>query len=166
MLYKVLFKLSGLYNYFLYGKYVLGLGIRFHGTKNLKLGNSCSLESGVVLNAFRGELSIGDRVSINYNTVISAGYGLIRIEDDVLIGPNVVIRSSNHMLDIRRRKEHQRGEIHIEQNVWIGAGSVILPNVTIGKGSIVGAGSIVTKNVESNSIYVGNPARKIKDIIL
>ena len=163
-MYKVLYKLSGFYNYFLYRKYVLGLGISFRAPKNVKLGKSCRFETGVVLNAFDGELSLGDRVSINFNSVLSAGHGIIRIDDDVLIGPNVVIRSSNHRLEKDRRNQHQRGVINIEKNVWIGAGVVILPDVTIGHDSIIGAGSIVTKNVESNSLYVGNPAKKIKDI--
>ena len=163
-MYKVLYKLSGLYNFFLYGKYLLGLGIRLRSAKNIKLGKDCRFESGVALNAFKGELALGDRISVNFNTVVSAGYGKIRIDDDVLIGPNVIIRSSNHLFEKGRRMEHVRGEIHIEKNVWIGAGVVILPNVTIGQNSIIGAGSIVTKNVESNSIYVGNPAKKIKDL--
>lgn len=164
MVYKVLYKLSGLFNYLVYGKYVLGWGIRLRSVNTLKLGKDCTFESGVVLNAYKGELTLGNRISVNFNTVISAGYGKVRIDDDVLIGPNVIIRSSNHMLSKDRRQEHEWGEVYIGKNVWIGAGAVILPNVVIGQNSIIGAGSVVTKNIESNSIYVGNPAKKIKDL--
>ncbi len=54
--------------------------------------------------------------------------------------------------------------IHIGKNVWIGSGAIVLPGVTIGDNSIVGAGSVVTKNVEPNSVVAGNPAKFIKSI--
>lgn len=88
----------------------------------------------------------------------------IIIHSSVLIGPDVKIISANHK--IHNLEEWQESDpIIINQNVWIGANSVILPGVEIGSDSIIGAGSVVTKSFGKNSIIAGNPAKLIKKTI-
>ena len=83
-----------------------------------------------------------------------------------MIGPGVVIYSQNHNYIQKEKNINTQGyntaPVKIENNVWIGACSIILPGVTINSNSIIGAGSIVTKDVPSNSIFAGNPAELIK----
>lgn len=97
---------------------------------------------------------------------------MLFIGKNVSIAPNVVcicesnanngkeINTYSYVKDVLTKAE----EIHIEDEAWIGANVTILPGVTIGRSSIIGAGSVVTKNVEPYSIYAGVPARKIRDI--
>ena len=87
------------------------------------------------------------------------------IEDKVLVGPNVVMRASGHRYEKKgvpiREQGHHKGIIMMKTGAWIGANAVILPDVTIGKGAIVAAGAVVTKNVGDFEIVGGLPARKI-----
>lgn len=111
-----------------------------------------------------GCLIIGDNCSINTNVQIGASGGKITIGNNVLIAPNVVIRAANH--GIRkdtpiRAQPHTYGEIIIEDDVWICSNAVITSGVTLAIGTIVGAGSIVTKSTEPYSIVGGVPATKI-----
>jgi len=88
----------------------------------------------------------------------------IVIGKNVWIGPNVGIIGSNH--DLKDPSRHQEGkDVIIGDNCWIGMNSVLLPGVTLGKNTVVGAGSIVTKSFpEGNIVIVGNPARKIRNL--
>ncbi len=111
-------------------------------------------------------IRIGDRFSANANVMINArGKGRIEIGNDVSIGPNVVIRSNNHAfsrIDIPIIDQGMwEGVIIIEDDVWIASNAVILPDVTIAKGAIVGAGAVVTKDVPPYAIVAGVPARVI-----
>ena len=85
----------------------------------------------------------------------------IYIDASVLIGPDVKIISANHNFNDYKKWDNS-DPIKINKNVWIGANSVILPGVNIGKNCIVGAGSIVTKSFAENSIIGGNPAKLIR----
>ena len=111
------------------------------------------------------KLKIGDNVSINRRSLIHAGGG-VEIANNVLIGPGVVIYSQNHNFhqkDININIQGFNTEVVIiNENVWIGARSIILPGVTIGSNSIIGAGSVVKKDVEANTIVAGNPAKFIR----
>lgn len=107
-------------------------------------------------------IRIGSNVYLGYNSYY--GQGDLTIKDNVLIGPFVSITPSNHLKidgDFRNGDFENKG-ITIESNVWIGAHVCILAGVTIGEGSIVSAGSVVTKNVPKNSIVGGVPSRVIK----
>lgn len=110
-------------------------------------------------------IKIGYNVFINRNVNIVARDKII-IGDNVMIGPNTVINSGTHNFEdadnLIRNQGHRKAPIIIENNVFIGGNSFILPGITIGEGSVVGAGSIVTKNVEPFTVVVGNPARIIK----
>lgn len=108
---------------------------------------------------FGKPLKLGKNVFINHNcTCMTAGS--ITIDDGVMIGPQVTLLTANHDFD-----DHNViicKPIHICKNAWIGARATILPGVTIGENSIVAGGAVVTKDVESNVIVGGNPAKVIK----
>lgn len=102
-----------------------------------------------------------------------ANYGLmaldvapITIGKDVLMGPNVQLLTPTHPIDIelRRAKYEAAKPIVIHDNAWLGGGVIVLAGVTIGENSIIGAGSVVTKDIPSNVVAVGNPARVIRAI--
>lgn len=106
-------------------------------------------------------LSVGHNSYLGYNSYF--GQGKITIGKNVLIGPFVSITASNHVRlnGHFRNRSFDEAEVIIEDNVWIGAHACILSGVTIGKGAVVAAGSIVTKNVEAGSTVAGVPAVKI-----
>lgn len=108
-------------------------------------------------------ISIGKNVFINFNCTC-LGSGGITIEDGVLIGPNVNLITESHPENPQARASLQGKPIHIKTGAWIGAGVTVLPGVTIGAHAIVGAGSIVTKDVPDKAIVVGNPAKYLRDI--
>ena len=106
-------------------------------------------------------------VKIGRNVVVMNGClmmsaGGITIDDEALIAANVQLISNNH--DLENRMIITCKPVHICRRAWIGAGSTILPGVTVGENSVVGAGSVVTHDVEPNTIVAGNPARLIKRI--
>ncbi|EGQ9054321.1 hypothetical protein GEN90_19755 [Vibrio parahaemolyticus] len=101
----------------------------------------------------------------NFNlTLVDDTY--IYIGNSVMIGPNVTIATAGHPIepDLRREVAQFNIPVHIEDNVWIGANSVVLPGVTIGENSVIGAGSVVTKDIPSNVVAVGNPCRVLREI--
>jgi galactoside O-acetyltransferase len=113
-----------------------------------------------------GELVIADNFTMNSNSQLGASFGKIIIGNDCAIAPNCVLRASNHTFDNpnipSREQGHTYGEIIIEDDVWISSNCVITADTKIGKSSIIGAGSVVTKNVEPYSIMGGVPAKLIK----
>lgn len=106
-------------------------------------------------------ISIGNNVLINTNCLLMATGG-ITIEDDVLIGANVQLLTTNH--DEYKRNLLKCKPVHIKKGAWIGAGATILPGVTIGKHSIVGASSVVTKDVGDYEVVAGVPAKFVKTL--
>ena len=103
---------------------------------------------------------------ISHDVDILATKAKITIKDDVLIGPRVFIASFNHNLkknNIPVRLQGDTGKpIVIGEDVWVGAHAIILAGVKIGKGAVIGAGSVVTKDVEPYAIVAGVPAKFIK----
>ncbi len=119
--------------------------------------------SGVIRKLGEG-ITIGDRTAIGMRNFLHGGGGIV-IGDDCLLGPDVILISENHIADdleipIRAQGE-RRARILIEDDVWIGAKAVILAGVTVGRGAIVAAGAVVTKDVEPHAIVGGVPAREI-----
>jgi acetyltransferase-like isoleucine patch superfamily enzyme len=112
---------------------------------------------------FGKHTTIGKNVFINHGCSF-LDLGGITIEDNVLIGPQVKLVTENHPVDPSNRKSLDLKSIHIGKNVWLGAGAIILPGVTVGENSIVAAGAVVTKDVPSNTIVGGVPAKVIKQI--
>ena len=130
----------------------------------------CASDSFIILPnvtiVFPKNFSIGERSGVNVNTWINA-MGGVTIGNDVIIGPFVVIHSANHKfdrLDIPIQKQGwEKLSVNIEDDVWIGANTVILPGVTIGKGSVIGAGAVVTRDIPPYSVAVGVPSKVIRN---
>lgn len=99
--------------------------------------------------------------------VVLASSICVAIGDDCLIGPNVQLLAVSHDIDPTIRQAHKHnyaGSIRLGNNVWLGGGVIVLSGVKIGDNSVIGAGSVVTKDVEANSVYAGNPAKKIRTL--
>ena len=111
---------------------------------------------------FEENLVIGADTGVNSHCIFDLG-GKIRIGSRVSIGHNVVIVTTNHEIGPPEERcgRFNIGEVVIGDGVWVAAGVMILPNVTIGSGSVLSAGSVVTKSVPANAIVAGNPARVI-----
>jgi len=106
---------------------------------------------------------IGKNVFINHDCTF-LDIGGITIEDEVLIGPKVSLITEGHPLNPAERKALTVKPIVIKRNAWIGAGAIILPGVTVGENAVVAAGAVVNKDVPSNTVVAGIPAKKVKDI--
>ena len=109
-------------------------------------------------------ITIGDHFYANHNVTI-LDVCPVSIGDHVLLGPNVIISTASHPIDPIKRQQVEYGSaITIGHHVWIGGNVSILPGVTIGDNCVIGAGSVVNKNIPANSVAVGNPCRVIKSI--
>lgn len=149
--------------------------VRVFGIDNIFIGKNTVIDKHVTLYSVNKKkkplLYIGANVDIGEYAHITT-IDEIRICDNVLIGKNVTITDNSHgeitkdaiTLPPKAREMYSPGPVFIENNVWIGDKVVILPNVRIGENSIIGAGSIVTKNIPKNVVACGNPAKVIKQI--
>jgi maltose O-acetyltransferase len=141
-----------------YGMYVR----RFLGRRMLeKCGQNVNIEKGA---NFPRNVQLGNYSDIGYKCEVACN---TRIGDNVMMGAEVVMYSRNHKfdrVDIPMREQGFQDErpITIGNNIWIGRRVIILPGVTIGDGCVIGAGAVVAKDIEPNSIAVGNPARVVK----
>ena len=113
-----------------------------------------------------GRIVLGNRVKLNERVHLNASiFGQIDIGDDVLMGPGVVLRASDHrfeQVDLPIRAQgHRPGRIVIEDDVWLGANVTVVAGTRIGRGAVVAAGAVVTRDVEPFSIVGGVPARVI-----
>ena len=110
-------------------------------------------------------ITIGPRTFVNYN-LTALDVATITIGADCQIGPNVQLLTPTHPVDPqpRRDKLEAASPIVIEDNVWLGGGVIVCPGVTIGKDSVVGAGSVVTRDIPAGVVAVGNPARVLRTI--
>jgi len=128
---------------------------------NVSLSDHITLDDNVeVRNLTREELTIGSYTSVNRNTVIR---GKVTIGEHVSIAPNCMIIGTSHRFDNKTQLIQEQGftiaGVLIESDVWIGANCVVLDGVTIGRGSVIGAGSVVTKSIPPMSVAFGNPCR-------
>jgi acetyltransferase-like isoleucine patch superfamily enzyme len=135
---------------------------REHDAK--RVGEGCYyLDHIVWLNGDRIEM--GDGVGFNYGCYVN-GYGGLTIGDEAMFGPYSMVHTANHRYDDRARPVTEQGwveePVDVGPRVWIGMAACILPGVRIGEGAIVGAGAVVTDDVEPYVVVGGVPARPIK----
>ena len=128
-------------------------------------GEDCFIELPFRANWGGKNLHFGNGVYANFNlTVVDDGE--IFVGNKVMFGPNVTIATANHPIDpsLRADAMQYNKSVHIGENVWVGAGTVIVLGVTIGKNSVIGAGSVVVKDIPENVVAVGNPCRVLREI--
>ena len=130
-----------------------------------EIGEDCYIEPPLRSNWGGHHVHFGNSVYANFNlTLVDDTH--IYVGDCTMIGPNVTIATAGHpILPELREKAYQFNQpVHIGRNCWLGAGVVVLPGITIGDNSVIGAGSIVTKDIPANVIAVGNPCRVLREI--
>ena len=120
-----------------------------------RIGRGCTIGSYVDI---EGEATIGDHVSLQSACYITRG---VVIEDEVFCGPRVTTMNDKHIAYRRPTLEWARAAPRILRAARVGGGSVLLPGITVGENALVGAGSVVTKDVPDGAIVVGNPARVV-----
>lgn len=125
-----------------------------HILKGARIGQDCNICESVFI---ENDVLIGDRVTIKNGVQIWDG---VIIEDDVFIGPNATF--TNDMYPRSKNNEYHLEQTVVKKGASIGANATILPGLVIGEGSLVGAGSVVTRNVEPFTVVAGNPARLIR----
>ena len=124
--------------------------------KNARIGSNCNINCNVFI---ENDVLIGDNVTIKPGVQIWDG---ITIEDNVFIGPNVTFTNDRYPKSKQYPAEFQ--QTIIQNGASIGANATILGGIKIGENALIGAGSVVTKNVPANELWIGNPARKVKNI--
>lgn len=130
-----------------------------------EIGDDCYIEPPFHANWGGKNVHFGNGVYANFNLTMVDDCDIF-VGNNVLFGPNVTVSAGTHPIhpELRSKQAQYNIPIHIGNNVWIGANSVILPGVNIGDNSVIGAGSIVTKDIPSNVIAVGNPCRVLREI--
>jgi galactoside O-acetyltransferase len=129
------------------------------------IGDGCYIEPPLRANWGGANVILGNRVYANFNLTL-VDDGPITIGDSVMFGPNVVITTAGHPVhpDLRVRAAQYNLPVVIGNNVWIGSGAQIMPGVTIGDNTVVGAGSVVTRDLPANVVAFGVPCRVIREI--
>lgn len=130
----------------------------------LEIGENCYLEPPIHANWSGKFVRFGNNIYSNFNlTLVDDTY--ITVGDNTKFGPNVTLVTAGHPTDPEERKRGWQFNkpVRIGKNCWLGAGVIVLPGVTIGDNVVVGAGSIVTKNLPDNCVAVGNPCKVIQE---
>lgn len=130
-----------------------------------EVGENCYIEPPFHANFGGAHIHLGKNVYANFNfTCVDDTH--IYIGDYTMFGPNVTVATAGHPLlpSLRERGYQYNMPVHIGRNCWIGAGAIILPGITVGDNVVIGAGSIVTKDLPSNVLAVGNPCRILREI--
>ena len=130
-----------------------------------EIGEGSYIEPPLHANFGGKHVHFGKNVYANYNlTMVDDTH--IYVGDNTMIGPNVTIATAGHPIDpaLRDVQAQFNMEVHIGRNVWLGGGCVLLPGVSIGDNTVIGAGSIVTKDIPANVVAYGNPCRVIREI--
>lgn len=130
-----------------------------------EIGKDCYIEPPLHANWGGHHVHFGENVYANFNlTLVDDTH--IYVGDHVMLGPNVTISAGTHPVapELREKGMQYNLPVRIGNNVWIGSGAQILPGVTIGDNSVIGAGSVVTKDIPANVVAVGNPCRPMRKI--
>jgi maltose O-acetyltransferase len=130
----------------------------------VRVGSDVNIEPRVLLQP--GSFSIGDRSGVGEGSRL----GAVEIGEDVIIGPEIVVISLGHRFDdpglpVRDQGSTEERPVRIDDGSWIGTRVIILPGVRIGRNCVVGAGSVVTRDVPDGCVTVGNPARIVRDAL-
>ena len=130
-----------------------------------EVGEGCYIESPFDDNFGGHHVHLGNNVYTNFNlTLVDDTH--IYIGDCTMIGPNVTIATAGHPIEpgLRSRGLQYNMPVHIGKNCWLGAGVIVMPGVTIGDNTVIGAGSIVTRDIPANVVAVGNPCRVMRPV--
>lgn len=130
-----------------------------------EIGEGCYIEPPLRANWGGRHVHFGNGVYANFNlTLVDDTH--IYVGNNVMFGPNVTLATAGHPIhpELRIKQAQFNRPITIGDNVWIGAGAVVLPGVTIGDNTVIGAGSIVTKDIPANVVAVGNPCKVLRAI--
>ena len=129
--------------------------------KRVQIFRDCIIQTGL-----GGSVNVGAGTTVQPRCQFSAYMSPIHIGEDVQIAPNCAFYSYDHTFSpgeiIKKQPLQSKGGIVVEDDVWLGVGTIVLDGVRIGKGAVVGAGSVVTQNLPDGSIAVGSPARLLK----
>jgi maltose O-acetyltransferase len=110
-------------------------------------------------------IELGERVYFNFNCVV-LDVCSVKIGSFTLFGPAVQIYAATHPLDAEQRRREESGKpVEIGSDVWVGGGAIILPGIRVGSRSVIGAGSVVTRDVPEGVLAAGNPCRVIREIV-
>lgn len=149
---------------------VLARPCRLEGTQHIHIESSVWIGPGswlqCVPHGATAELSIGERVTASGSLVLSAAHS-ITVEADVLFARNVYVSDHIHRYDDTSKPVHAQAvsklaPVRIEEGAWLGQNVVVCPGVTIGRGAVIGAGSVVNSDIPAYSVAVGSPARVVK----
>ena len=130
-----------------------------------EIGEDCYIEPPFHANFGGRHVHFGNRIYANFNlTLVDDTH--IYVGDCTMFGPNVIVATAGHPIlpQLREQGYQYNAPVHIGKNCWIGAGAIIVPGVTIGDDVVIGAGSIVTKDLPSRVVAVGNPCRILREI--
>lgn len=140
---------------------------REHMLKDMlaETGENCYIEPPFHANWGGKHVHFGNDVYANFNLTMVDDSDIF-VGDNVMFGPNVTVSVAGHPIHptLRSKEAQYNVPVHIGNNVWIGAASVILPGVHIGDNTVIGAGSVVTKNIPANVVAVGTPCRVMREI--
>ena len=130
-----------------------------------EIGEGCYIEPPLHANWGGHHVHFGKSIYANYNlTMVDDTH--IYVGDYTMFGPNVTIATAGHPIlpELRQQGYQYNAPVHIGKNCWIGAGVIIVPGITIGDTVVIGAGSVVTKDLPDNVIAVGNPCKVLREV--
>lgn len=130
-----------------------------------EIGENCYIEPPLRANWGGHFVHFGKNIYANFNlTLVDDTH--IYVGDATMFGPNVTIATAGHPIlpELREQAYQYNMPVHIGRNCWLGAGVIVMPGVTIGDNTVIGAGSIVTKDIPANVVAVGNPCRVMREI--
>lgn len=130
-----------------------------------QIGENCYIEPPFYANWGGAHCHFGNNVYCNFGcTFVDDTH--IYVGDCTMLGPNVTVATAGHPIlpELREQAYQYNAPVHIGKNCWIGAGAIILPGITIGDHSVIGAGSVVTKDIPANVVAAGNPCKILREI--
>lgn len=130
-----------------------------------EIGENCYIEPPFHANWGGKHVHFGNNVYANFGlTMVDDTH--IYVGDCTMFGPNVIVASAGHPIrpELRAKAYQYNFPVHIGKNCWIGAGAILVPGITVGDNVVIGAGSVVTKDIPSNSVAVGNPCRVLREV--